>query len=194
MLHKANTQGDVEITERLYPVIIRRFARRPHSGGAGQHRGGDGCIRDIEFTTDLDVAILSQRRVVAPYGMAGGQPGERGQNLWFRKKRAAPKEAAAGGEKSEANAEIPGIKERNGGERNGDAEGDWFSSTDYDVINLGGSNQCTMHAGDRIVICTPGGGGYGPADAAPETAAKGDKHIPRAQGSLANWNAAAHSN
>lgn len=133
--------------------------------------------------------------------MAGGEPGKRGENLWFRKKRSQPKDAKeakdAEGEKSEANAEIPGIKESGAdGNANGkEKKDDWFSSTDYDVINLGGSNQCTMHAGDRIVICTPGGGGYGPVDAEPDTAdGKTDRHIPRAQGSLANWNAAAHSN
>lgn len=147
------------------------------------------------------MAILSQRRVVAPYGMAGGAAGERGQNLWFRRRREPSAQDAedsnSNGDKSAANAQIPGIKESNGqkaGEGREEGGDGWFSSTDYDVINLGGSNQCTMHAGDRIVICTPGGGGYGPADADPATAGKGAKHIPRAQGSLANWNAAAHSN
>lgn len=31
------------------------------------------------------MAILSERRVVAPYGMKGGLPGQRGLNLWMRK-------------------------------------------------------------------------------------------------------------
>lgn len=162
------------------------------------------------------MAILSQRRVVPPYGMAGGEPGQRGENLWFRKKREArsaegsdksaqAKPGAKSEGKSEANAEIPGIKEASNGSR-ADSKGeerrkeDWFSATDYDIINLGGSNQCTMHAGDRIVICTPGGGGYGPVGGEGsekdegKAKANSDRHIPRAQGSLANWNAAAHSN
>ena len=54
------------------------------AGGNGRHRGGDGCIRDIEFTEDLDVAILSQRRVIPPYGMAGGEPGVVGVNQWWK--------------------------------------------------------------------------------------------------------------
>ena len=55
------------------------------AGGGGRHRGGDGCTRDIEFTEDLDVAILSQRRVIPPYGMAGGEPGTVGENYWLKK-------------------------------------------------------------------------------------------------------------
>ncbi|ORX34267.1 Hydantoinase B/oxoprolinase-domain-containing protein [Kockovaella imperatae] len=83
--HMTNTAiGDVEMTERVYPVVIHRFSRRPNTGGNGRHKGGDGCIRDIEFTEDLDVAILSQRRVIPPYGMAGGEPGTIGINTWLK--------------------------------------------------------------------------------------------------------------
>lgn len=39
---------DSEIFERRYPVLLREFSLRPGSGGLGQHRGGDGVIRDIE--------------------------------------------------------------------------------------------------------------------------------------------------
>ena len=44
-------------------------------------------MRDIEFTIDLDVSILSQRRVIPPYGMAGGEPGVCGQNWWLKKSK-----------------------------------------------------------------------------------------------------------
>ena len=72
------------MTERVYPVIIHQFSRRPGTGGNGRNKGGDGVIRDIEFTEDLDVAILSQRRVIPPYGMAGGEPGAVGANYWLK--------------------------------------------------------------------------------------------------------------
>nr|XP_018260016.1 uncharacterized protein I303_08088 [Kwoniella dejecticola CBS 10117]OBR82174.1 hypothetical protein I303_08088 [Kwoniella dejecticola CBS 10117] len=85
-VHMTNTAiGDVEIIERQYPVIIHEFSQRIGSGGAGKFRGGDGCVRDIEFTRKVDVAILSQRRAIAPYGMRGGQPGAKGVNQWIRK-------------------------------------------------------------------------------------------------------------
>lgn len=76
--------GDPELIERQYPVIIHEFSQRHGSGGAGQYRGGDGCIRDIEFTREVELQILSQRRAVAPYGMAGGHAGEKAKNYWRR--------------------------------------------------------------------------------------------------------------
>lgn len=32
------------------------------------------------------------------------------------------------------------------------------------VINLGGKNTAHMKPGERIIVCTPGGGGYGQVD------------------------------
>lgn len=72
---------DPEILERRYPVILRQFSIRKGSGGAGKFRGGDGIIRELEFTRPLVVSILSERRALQPFGMAGGEPAQRGQNL-----------------------------------------------------------------------------------------------------------------
>ncbi|KPM46412.1 Uncharacterized protein C11D3.15 [Neonectria ditissima] len=122
--HVTNTRiSDPETFERRYPVLLREFSIRRGSGGAGLNRGGDGCVRDIEFRMPLQVSILSERRVIAPYGMAGGGEGKRGLNLWVRR----------------------------------DPE-DGTTRT----ISLGGKATTTMNAGDRIIIQTPGGGGYGP--------------------------------
>lgn len=65
-------------------IVDGRLTEAYAAGGGGRHRGGDGCIREIEFTEDLDVAILSQRRVIPPYGMAGGEPGVVGANYWLK--------------------------------------------------------------------------------------------------------------
>jgi 5-oxoprolinase (ATP-hydrolysing) len=75
---------DPEILERRYPVILREFGLRTGSGGAGLHPGGDGVIRDIEFLEPIDVNILSERRVMRPYGMAGGEDGQAGRNLLIK--------------------------------------------------------------------------------------------------------------
>ena len=72
---------DPEILERRYPVILRQFSIRKDSGGDGLFRGGDGVIRELEFTRPLTVSILSERRAFQPYGMGGGCPGARGLNL-----------------------------------------------------------------------------------------------------------------
>ena len=84
--HMTNTRiTDPEILERRYPILLREFSIRPNSGGEGRYRGGDGLVREVEFLEPLNVAILSERRVYAPYGLEGGQPGERGLNLFIRK-------------------------------------------------------------------------------------------------------------
>jgi 5-oxoprolinase (ATP-hydrolysing) len=83
--HMTNTRiTDPEILESRYPVLLREFSLRHGSGGEGLYRGGDGLIREIEFLKPLQVAILSERRVYAPYGMAGGEPGALGKNLYFK--------------------------------------------------------------------------------------------------------------
>ncbi|TVY30730.1 Uncharacterized protein LHYA1_G000358 [Lachnellula hyalina] len=120
---------DPEIFEKRYPVLLREFSIRKGSGGRGRNRGGDGCIRDIEIRRPLQVSILSERRVIAPYGMAGGEEGKRGVNIWKR------------------------VDPVTGSER---------------TISLGGKASVMMNAGDRVIIHTPGGGGYGALEALQE--------------------------
>ncbi|KAL4910884.1 hypothetical protein BDW74DRAFT_184529 [Aspergillus multicolor] len=121
--HVTNTRiSDPEILEQRYPVLLHEFSIRQGSGGGGLNRGGDGCVRDIEFRMPLQVSILSERRVIAPYGMAGGGEGKRGVNLWIRR-----------------DVEDGSVR----------------------TISLGGKATANMNKGDRIVILTPGGGGYG---------------------------------
>lgn len=116
--HMTNTRiTDPEILERRYPVMLKRFCIRKGSGGKGKYNGGDGLIREIEFLDDLNVAILSERRVFAPYGLEGGEPGNRGANI--------------------------------------------FRFADGRHLDLGGKNEISAGKGDRILILTPGGGGYG---------------------------------
>jgi N-methylhydantoinase B len=81
-VHMTNTLNTpIEAMEYAYPVRVRRYALRRGSGGAGQHRGGDGLVREIEFLCPATVTILSERRRTAPYGLSGGQPGEPGHNV-----------------------------------------------------------------------------------------------------------------
>jgi 5-oxoprolinase (ATP-hydrolysing) len=72
--HMTNTRiTDAEILERRYPAILRIFAVREGSGGAGQWRGGDGVVREIEFTAPVTFSVLSERRgKYAPGGLEGG--------------------------------------------------------------------------------------------------------------------------
>ncbi|KAK1146594.1 hypothetical protein N8T08_003024 [Aspergillus melleus] len=84
--HMTNTRiTDAEILERRYPVLLREYSLRPASGGQGKFCGGDGVVRELEFQVDMHAGILSERRVFRPYGMAGGEDGARGLNLWIKK-------------------------------------------------------------------------------------------------------------
>ncbi|GAB4019118.1 hydantoinase B/oxoprolinase family protein [Spirosoma migulaei] len=80
--HMTNTKlTDPEEFERRYPVRLHQFAIRTGSGGAGQWCGGDGIIREIEFLEPVQATLLSQHRVVTPYGLRGGDPGVPGRQI-----------------------------------------------------------------------------------------------------------------
>lgn len=84
--HMTNTRiTDPEVYELRYPIILRQFSIRKGSGGRGKYNGGDGSIRELEFRTPLSASMLSERRVHRPYGMAGGESGQCGLNLYVRK-------------------------------------------------------------------------------------------------------------
>lgn len=144
---------DAEVFERRYPVLLREFSIRAGSGGQGQHRGGDGVIRDIEFQIPVQVSILSERRVYHPYGMEGGEDGECGQNLWIRR------------------VEVDG-------------------KTAERCISLGGKNSTLMQAGERIIIRTPGGGGWGPIGVGRQLVNERDARHAWRGGSVASYNTA----
>jgi len=148
-IHMTNTRiTDSEIFERRYPVLLREFSIRKGSGGKGQHRGGDGVVRDIEFRRPLQVSILSERRVYRPYGMAGGEDAQCGLNLWVRRVK-----------KNRWETSLKRLHDTTKKEGVEDEEEDEYEER---FINLGAKNSAPMKAGDRIIVCTPGGGGWGP--------------------------------
>ena len=80
--HMTNTRiTDPEVLEARFPVRLWCFALRRGSGGVGCWPGGDGLVRELEFLRPMHVAILSQRRLRAPFGLAAGGPGAPGRNL-----------------------------------------------------------------------------------------------------------------
>ena len=78
MTNSLNTP--IEALESAYPVRLRSYSIRRGSGGKGHFRGGDGIVREIEFLTEVRGSILSDRRRLPPYGLAGGKPGKPGKN------------------------------------------------------------------------------------------------------------------
>ena len=80
-VHMTNTRlTDPEILESRYPVILERFSIRRGSGGKGHWNSGDGTLRVIRFLEPMRCSILSGYRVIRPFGLLGGQPGEAGRN------------------------------------------------------------------------------------------------------------------
>ena len=76
-----NTQNTpIEALERAYPMRVLRYAVRRGSGGAGLAAGGDGIIRELEVLEACTVSLITERRVSRPWGLAGGSPGEPGEN------------------------------------------------------------------------------------------------------------------
>jgi 5-oxoprolinase (ATP-hydrolysing) len=84
--HMTNSRlTDPEVLEHRFPVLLRQFSLRTGSGGAGRYRGGDGLVRRLEFREAMTAAILSNHRRVAPFGLAGGEPGQTGANRLIRR-------------------------------------------------------------------------------------------------------------
>ncbi|KAG9101612.1 hypothetical protein FRC06_002787 [Ceratobasidium sp. 370] len=169
--HITNTRiGDVEILERRYPVLLHEFSLRKGSGGIGEYNGGDGVVRDIEFLHEMQVSILSERRVLHPYGMMGGGPGACGQNIWVKQPR--------------EEFEAPKLEVENEG------------PPKPRMINIGGKATVFMGRGDHLVIHTPGGGAWGAPkenaekDTVESGLAPGEKMEWAARGSLADRAAA----
>ncbi len=79
--HMTNSRlTDPEVLETRFPVLVDSFAVRTGSGGTGRWSGGDGTVRRLRFREPATASILSNRRRVPPFGLAGGSRGAPGSN------------------------------------------------------------------------------------------------------------------
>ncbi|HWO19498.1 MAG TPA: hydantoinase B/oxoprolinase family protein [Kofleriaceae bacterium] len=79
--HMTNSRlTDPEVLEWRFPVLLEEYRIRAGSGGAGRWRGGDGGVRRVRFLEAMTASILSNNRVHAPRGAAGGADGLPGAN------------------------------------------------------------------------------------------------------------------
>ncbi len=66
----------IEVFEQRYPVLIRQYALREESGGAGQFRGGFGAIIETEFVQgEATASFIGDRGRFAPRGLQEGSDG-----------------------------------------------------------------------------------------------------------------------
>lgn len=111
--HMTNTLNTpVESLEMHYPLRLHRYEIRHGSGGRGLHDGGAGIVREYEFLDHAQLSLLTERRLLQPWGLKGGSPGLQGRN-------------SLNGEPLPAKCSI------------------------------------AVEQGDRLLIETPGGGGWG---------------------------------
>lgn len=80
--HMTNTLNTpIEVLESRFPIRMREYALRPNSGGEGQHKGGDGIVREFEFLKPAHFTLLTERRLHQPWGLGEGKSGLAGVNL-----------------------------------------------------------------------------------------------------------------
>ena len=70
-----------EALELAHPLRVERHALRLGSGGLGEHRGGDGVVRELRVLEDSRLSLIGERRAHAPQGAQGGGEGLPGRNL-----------------------------------------------------------------------------------------------------------------
>jgi N-methylhydantoinase B len=71
----------VEALETEFPLRIRALGLRRDSGGDGEHRGGEGIVRELEALADMRYTLITERRRHPPRGRGGGGDGATGRNL-----------------------------------------------------------------------------------------------------------------
>jgi N-methylhydantoinase B len=70
----------IEVAETRYGIIVDRYELDTSTeAGAGQHRGGRGCIRDYRAAVDLTLTATFGRHKYVPWGTDGGREGSRNE-------------------------------------------------------------------------------------------------------------------
>lgn len=62
---------------------MTKFLKNEDSGGKGLHNGGNGVIREFLFLEEMEVSILSERRIFGAFGLKGGEEGKVGKNSFI---------------------------------------------------------------------------------------------------------------
>ena len=88
--HMTNTLNTpIEVLETHYPLRVLRYQVRKNSGGQGDHRGGDGIIREYQFLSAAHFTLLTERRSTQPWAIGQAEAGRAGKNMLNDKSLAA---------------------------------------------------------------------------------------------------------
>jgi len=66
----------IEVIEHYYPIRFESYTLRSGTGGAGEWRGGVGIERSLKAQSEVQVALLGERRRIRPWGYKGGLQGQ----------------------------------------------------------------------------------------------------------------------
>lgn len=73
-----------EYLESYFPVRIDAYESIPDSGGAGRFRGGNGMRIGYRFLAAGRISIHDDRWLTYPWGVKGGEPGQRSRKILER--------------------------------------------------------------------------------------------------------------
>jgi N-methylhydantoinase B len=117
----------VEALELEAPIRVHQMRLRKDSGGAGQFRGGLGCVREIEFlSSNTALTHRGERHRHAARGSEGGHDGSKAHSIIIRD----------------------------------DGSQETITSKVF----------TTVQRGERLIVETPGGGGFGQPSARDKSA------------------------
>ena len=127
----------IELVEASYPLRVERYGFVPDSGGAGAWRGGLGLVKELRFLeAEATLQVRADRQRFRPYGLAGGEGGAPGANLFAAADRPLPEDGAP-----REDGPLP------------EDGGPW--------ARLPAKTLLTVRRGDRFRHILPGAGGWG---------------------------------
>ncbi|WP_057392440.1 hydantoinase B/oxoprolinase family protein [Pseudomonas aeruginosa] len=78
------TNVPTEFVEAYFPLRIESYETLADTGGAGLHRGGNGLRISYRMLADGEISIHDDRWLTYPWGVSGGEPGERSRKELLR--------------------------------------------------------------------------------------------------------------
>lgn len=68
----------IETFEVSMPVRFNQYQFVEDTAGAGEYRGGPGTVREVEYLTDSQLQLITDRFERGPYGLEDGEDGATG--------------------------------------------------------------------------------------------------------------------
>jgi N-methylhydantoinase B len=84
--HMTNTLSTpVEVIENELPIRITNYSIRRKKVNKSAYKGGSGIKRTYNFRKDVVATLITERRVIEPYGLRSGSAGQLGRNFLIKR-------------------------------------------------------------------------------------------------------------